>query len=97
MVADPARADALVYAGTDVANAAGVADGWAREAPGARIVLPDALVRAGVVARLSPAARRRAVLVSSAPAAGSAPDRAFQADFRRRFGPVARPLRRGRL
>jgi ABC-type branched-subunit amino acid transport system substrate-binding protein len=86
LVADPARADALVYAGTDVANAAGVADGWAREAPGARILLPDALVRAGVVARLSPAARSRAVLVSSAPAAGSARDRAFQADFRRRLG-----------
>jgi len=86
LVADPARADALVYAGTDVANAAGVADGWAREAPRALIVLPDALVRAGVVARLSPAARRRAVLVSSAPAASSARDRAFQADFRRRLG-----------
>jgi ABC-type branched-subunit amino acid transport system substrate-binding protein len=86
VVDDPARADALVYAGTDAAGAAGVADGWAREAPRARIVLPDALVRAGVVARLSAAARRRAVLVSSAPAGDSAADRAFAADFRRRLG-----------
>jgi branched-chain amino acid transport system substrate-binding protein len=92
VVDDPSRADALVYAGTDPVNAAGVADGWAREAPHARIVLPDAVVRAGVAARLSPAARRRAVLVSSAPALGeSAAERAFEADFRRRLGRAPGP------
>jgi branched-chain amino acid transport system substrate-binding protein len=92
VVDDPARADALVYAGSDPVNAAGVADGWAREAPRARIVLPDAAVRVGVAAKLSAAARRRAVLVSSAPAPdGSAADRAFQADFRRRLGHAPGP------
>jgi ABC-type branched-subunit amino acid transport system substrate-binding protein len=92
VIDDPAQADALVYAGSDPVNAAGVADGWAREAPHAHIVLPDAVVRAGVAAKLSAAARRRAVLVSSAPApAGSAPDRAFAADFRRRLGRAPGP------
>ena len=67
-------------------NAAGVADGWAREAPDARIVLPDAVVRAGVAGRLSPAARKRARLVSSAPAASSPGWRGFAAEFRRRLG-----------
>jgi branched-chain amino acid transport system substrate-binding protein len=87
VVDDAAHADALVYAGTDPVNAAGVADGWAREAPRARIVLPDAVVRAGVAARLGPAAKRRAVLVSSGTALGdTAAARAFEADFRRRFG-----------
>jgi len=86
-VVDDARdADALVYAGSDPENAAGVADGWAREAPDARIVLPDAVVRAGVAERLSPAARKRARLVSSAPAPQSPQWRRFAAEFRRRLG-----------
>jgi branched-chain amino acid transport system substrate-binding protein len=86
VVDDPRRADALVYAGSDPVNAAGVADGWAREAPGARIVLPDAVVRAGVARRLSPAARRRTWLVSSAPGAAAPGWRGFEAEFRRRLG-----------
>jgi branched-chain amino acid transport system substrate-binding protein len=86
VVDEPRRADALVYAGGDPENAAGVADGWAREAPDARIVLPDAVVRAGVAERLSPAARRRAWLVSSAPAAQSPAWRDFAREFRRRLG-----------
>ena len=86
VVDDPRRADAFVYAGSDPVNAAGVADGWAREAPDARIVLPDAVVRAGVAERLSPAARRRAWLVSSAPASASPGWRSFAAEFRRRLG-----------
>jgi branched-chain amino acid transport system substrate-binding protein len=86
VVDDARRADALVYAGNDPENAAGVADGWAREAPDARIVLPDAVVRAGVAERLSPAARKRARLVSSAPAAQSPEWRRFAAEFRRRLG-----------
>jgi len=87
LVADPARADAAVYVGEDPENAVGVADGLAREAPRAAIVLPDALTRAGVAARLSPAARRRAVLVSSAPEPGSTPAlRRFEQSFRARFG-----------
>jgi branched-chain amino acid transport system substrate-binding protein len=86
VVSDSRDADALVYAGSDPENAAGVADGWAREAPDARIVLPDAVVRAGVAERLGPAARRRAYLVSSAPAEQSPEWRRFAAEFRRRLG-----------
>jgi ABC-type branched-subunit amino acid transport system substrate-binding protein len=51
------------------------------------IVLPDAVVRAGVERRLLPAARARAVFVSAAPRPGSTPVlRRFEADFRARFG-----------
>jgi branched-chain amino acid transport system substrate-binding protein len=94
VVEDAARADAVLYAGEDPENAAGVADGIAREAPRARIVLPDELTRAGVEDRLGPAAARRAVLISSAPEAGSTPAlREFEATFRARFdrepGPYA--------
>jgi ABC-type branched-subunit amino acid transport system substrate-binding protein len=89
---DPAAADAVVYAGEDPVNAAGVADGLAREAPDATIVLPDALTRAGVAGRLSPAARRRAVLVSSAPEPGSTPAlREFEARFRETYGRAPGP------
>ena len=91
---DPGRADAFAYAGEDPENAAGVADGLAREHPRAPVILPDALTRAGVADRLSAAARRRAVLVSSAPEPGSTPAlRRFEAAFRERFarepGPYA--------
>ena len=51
------------------------------------MILPDALTRAGVAGRLSPAARRRAVFISSAPEPGSTPElRRFEAAFRERFG-----------
>ena len=86
VVDNPRRAGGLVYAGSDPVNAAGVADGWAREAPDARIVLPDAAVRAGVAGRLSAAARKRARLVSSAPAAQSPEWRRFATEFRRGLG-----------
>ena len=94
IVQDAARADAVLYAGEDPENAAGVADGVAREAPKARIVLPDAVTRAGVQERLGAAAARRAVLISSAPELGSTPAlRRFEASFRTRFerepGPYA--------
>ena len=84
---DPGRADAFVYAGEDPENAAGVADGLAREHPRVPVILPDALTRAGVAGRLGAAARRCAVLVSSAPVPGSSPElRRFEAAFRERFG-----------
>ena len=87
LVADSGRAGAVIYAGTDSESAAGVADALARENPGAAVVLPDALTRAGVAERLTAAARRRAVLVSSAPEPGSTPElRAFEADFEAEFG-----------
>jgi branched-chain amino acid transport system substrate-binding protein len=86
LVEDPAKAGAAIYAGEDAGNAAGVLDGLAREAPRARLVVPDALTRTEIAGRLSPAARRRAVLVSSAPRPGSTPAlRRFEAKFEQRF------------
>jgi branched-chain amino acid transport system substrate-binding protein len=87
LVEDAARADAVIYAGEDSENAAGVADALAREAPRAVVVLPDALTRAGIAGSLTPAARRRAVLVSAAPEPGSTPElRAFEARLREAVG-----------
>jgi branched-chain amino acid transport system substrate-binding protein len=87
LVGDSADADAVIYAGTDVRSAAGVAESLAREAPGAALVLPDEVTRAGLARRLPPAARRRAVLVSSAPQPGSTPElRRFEEAFAARFG-----------
>ena len=84
---NPVRADAFVYAGEDPRNAVAVADALASEHPGAPIILPDALTRSGVAERLSPAARRRAVLVSAAPEPRSTPElRRFEEAFRERFG-----------
>jgi branched-chain amino acid transport system substrate-binding protein len=94
LVTDSARADAVVYAGTDLESAVGVAEGLARENPDAALVFPDELTRAGLAERLDPAARRRAVLVSSVPEPGSTPElrefeAAFAAEFGRRPGPYA--------
>jgi branched-chain amino acid transport system substrate-binding protein len=92
LVENESRADAVIYAGEDPQNAAGVADGLARE--GKPVVLPDAVTRGGVAGHLSAAAKRRAVLVSSAPRPGSTPElRRFEARFRQAFrrepGPYA--------
>jgi branched-chain amino acid transport system substrate-binding protein len=92
LVEDPAAADAVIYAGEDPENAAAVADGLADEAPGATVVLPDAVTRAGVGERLSRAARRRAVLVSSAPRPRSTPGlRRFEQRFEERYGRAPGP------
>lgn len=89
LVADAARADAVIYAGEDPAAAARVANGLPA---GTRIVLPDAVVRAGVERRLDASARARAVFVSSAPEPGSTPAlRRFEAEFRARFGHAPGP------
>jgi branched-chain amino acid transport system substrate-binding protein len=88
------RPDAVIYAGSDVESAAGVAEGLARELPDATLVFPDELTRAGLADRLPRAVRRRAVLVSSAPEPGSTPELAefeveFEAEYGRRPGPYA--------
>jgi ABC-type branched-subunit amino acid transport system substrate-binding protein len=89
---DPDRADAFVYSGEDPENAAAVADALASEHPGKPVLLPDALTRAGIAERLSPAARRHAVLVSAAPEPGTTPElRRFEAAFRERFGRAPGP------
>jgi branched-chain amino acid transport system substrate-binding protein len=88
------RPDAVIYAGSDVESATGVAEALAREEPGATLVFPDELTRAGLADRLSPAVRRRAVMVSSAPEPGSTPEltrfeREFEAQYGRRPHPYA--------
>ncbi|HWM12068.1 MAG TPA: hypothetical protein VNO82_22090 [Solirubrobacteraceae bacterium] len=84
LVGDVARADAVIYAGSDVRSAAGVAESLAEEAPRARLVFPDELTRGGLPRRL--AGLRRAVFVSSAPEPASTPElRAFEAEFEEEF------------
>jgi branched-chain amino acid transport system substrate-binding protein len=87
IVADPARADAIVYAGTDVRSAVGVAESLARENSRARIVFPDELTRAGIAAALPRAVRRRAVFATSAPER----DADFAAAFKQQFGRTPDP------
>jgi branched-chain amino acid transport system substrate-binding protein len=83
VVEDPARSDAVIYAGSDVDSAAA----FTRQAPRATLVFPDELTRAGLAGRLTPAALRRAVFVSSAPEPGSTAElRAFEAAFEEEFG-----------
>jgi branched-chain amino acid transport system substrate-binding protein len=87
LVDDVKKADAIVYAGTDVASAIGVVESLARENPHAKIVFPDELTRAGIAARLPPSVRRRAVFATGAPER----DPAFEAAFEQRFGRPANP------
>jgi branched-chain amino acid transport system substrate-binding protein len=91
IVEDVRRADAVIYAGSDVTNAQGVAESLAREVPSARLVFGDELTRAGLPRRLDPAARRRAVFVTAAPEPGSTPEfeAAFEQEFRRTPDPYA--------
>jgi len=86
LVEDVEHAGAVIYAGSDVRSAAGVAESLAREAPGATLVFGDELTRAGLARRLAPAARRRAVFVTSAPEPGSSSElRAFEGAFEEAF------------
>ncbi len=74
---DGLRARTVVYAGTDPENARGVLESLRREAPQARIILPEALVRAGL--EVPDGAR----VMTSAPAP------TMDAAFRERFGRCA--------
>lgn len=87
-VADtPGPHGAVIYAGADPVNAAGVAESVARETPGARVVLPDEVVRAGVDGLIQGPAAKRTVFVTRAPVPGSTPAlRRFEAAFRRTYG-----------
>ncbi|HEX5622435.1 MAG TPA: hypothetical protein VFX51_28685 [Solirubrobacteraceae bacterium] len=89
LVDDPARADGIVYAGTDLRSAIGVAEALARENPRARIVFPDELTRAGIASRLPRAVRRRSVFVTSAPPRDRTFEDAFEAQYGRRPDPYA--------
>lgn len=77
----PRRARTVVYAGTDPDSARGVIESLAREAPRARILLPEALLRAGLEIPEGVNAR----FLTSAPAPGAA----FSQAFRDRFGRCA--------
>ena len=85
LVEDAERADAVIYAGSDVRAAEAFARGTS-----ARLVFPDELTRAGLPDRLD----RRATFVTSAPKPASTPElRAFEAAFEEEFerppGPYA--------
>jgi ABC-type branched-subunit amino acid transport system substrate-binding protein len=78
------RRGTVIYAGDDPVAAAAVAESVAGE--GARVVLPDEVVRAGVDGMLDGATARRTVLVSRAPEPGSTPElRAFEAAYERTY------------
>ena len=94
LVQDVRRADAVIYVGSDVRAAQGVADALTREAPWATLVFGDELTRAGLPGRLDRAARRRAVFVSAAPEPGSTAEltsfeTAFEEQFERAPDPYA--------
>ena len=78
LTTSPRRARTIVYAGSDPENAAGVVESLAREAPRARILLPEALLRAGT--ELPEGANAR--FLTSAPA----PSPEFAQSFQERFG-----------
>lgn len=91
LVDDARRADAVIYAGSDVREAQIFAASLGR---GTALVFGDELTRAGLADRLAPAERRRAVFVTAAPAPGSTAElrrfeRAFEASFGREPDPYA--------
>ena len=81
LTGSPRRARTIVYAGTDPDSARGVIESLAREAPRARILLPEALLRAGLEVPEGVNAR----FLTSAPA----PDAALSQAFQERFGRCA--------
>ena len=78
--------------GSDPANADGVVEALRREAPKARVILPESLLRTDLPTRLSRAARQRAVFLASVPPPEA--DAGFAAAFERAFdrspGPYAK-------
>jgi branched-chain amino acid transport system substrate-binding protein len=87
-----ARPDAIIYVGTDVQSAAGVAESLAREHPHATLVFPDELTRGGLARLLPPSVRRHSIFVSSAPRPGSTAElRTFERAFRDEYGRTPDP------
>jgi hypothetical protein len=89
LVRDPARADGIIYAGTELRSAVGVARALARENPRARLVFPDELTRAGIAQRLPRSVRRRSRFVSSAPPRSVLFEESFEAQYGRTPSPYA--------
>ena len=81
LTSSPRRARTVVYAGSDPDNARGVIESLSREAPRARILLPEALLRAGLELPEGVNAR----FLTSAPA----PDAELASSFQERFGRCA--------
>lgn len=79
LTTDPRRARTVVYAGSDPENARGVLESLARESPRARILLPEALLRAGLEVPDGVDAR----FLTAAPAPGAELARSFQERFGR--------------
>jgi ABC-type branched-subunit amino acid transport system substrate-binding protein len=80
LVEDARRADAVIYAGSDVQAAQRFADSFRRRAT---LVFGDELTRAGLAERIS---RRRTVFVTAAPEPGSTAElREFEAAFEEQF------------
>lgn len=86
LTGDTARARTIVYVGDDARNAQGVIDALAREAPRARIILPEYLLRTDLARRLAPEVRRRVRFMASAQ-----PPADIAAEFERHFGRCAGP------
>ena len=87
IVGDPAHATGVIYAGTDVRSAVGVARALARDSPRTRIVFPDELTVAGIAPALPRAVRRRCAFVTSAPPV----DRTFEDAFKAQYGRTPSP------
>jgi ABC-type branched-subunit amino acid transport system substrate-binding protein len=85
-------ASTVIYVGDDPDDALGVIEALGREAPRARVVLPEALLRTDLAARLPRSARRRVVFVASVGPveADTAFTRAFGEAFGREPGPYAK-------
>lgn len=87
VVPDAGRADAVIYAGSDMVNAEGVIDAIGREAPRAVVLFGDDLARTPLGDRLERRDAARAVFVSRAPRPGSTAALArFESEYRERFG-----------
>jgi branched-chain amino acid transport system substrate-binding protein len=82
LVRTEAAADTIVLLADDPADGRALLAAVARDAPRARIVLPDALTRAGVAAGLPARIARRTRAVAAAPA----PPPGFAARFRAAYG-----------
>lgn len=81
LTTSPRRARTVVYAGSDAESARGVLESLAREAPRARILLPEALLRAGLRVPAGVDAR----FFTAAPA----PEAEMARRFEERFGRCA--------
>lgn len=89
LVEKPARARVIVYAGSDPATAAAALEGLAEEAPRARLMVTDALLRTFDLDSLPPDVRRRTGGYPAVPPPSAAFTAAYQAAYSRPPGRYA--------